>query len=126
MPPRSQLFGVATKHPSLKLELAFDFNIGDNYGQHLFMNIDTRYPVRHNVPPGRERRACCGYLNQGHGLSPLPQGEDNDAQLFVQTRTLRIRHDHGALRIANATSNELARYAGLRTEIRSSACSAFD
>jgi hypothetical protein len=99
MPPRSQLFGVATKHPSLKLELAFDFNIGDNYGQH---------------------------LNQGHGLSPLPQGEDNDAQLFVQTRTLRIRHDHGALRIANATSNELARYAGLRTEIRSSACSAFD
>src|SRR5580693_1352747 len=24
--------------------------------------------------PGRERRACCGYLNQGRGLSPLPPG----------------------------------------------------
>src|SRR5213078_1329158 len=27
------------------------------------------------APHGRERRACCGYLNQGHGLSPLPQGK---------------------------------------------------
>jgi hypothetical protein len=27
------------------------------------------------VPPGRERRACCEYLNQGHGLSPLPPGK---------------------------------------------------
>src|ERR1700756_5298990 len=59
------------------------------------MNIDTRYPVRHNVPPGRERRACCGYLNQGRGLSPLPPGEDNDAQLFAQSRTLRIRQING-------------------------------
>src|SRR5215471_7342693 len=35
-------------------------------------------------------RACCSYLNQGRGLSPLPQG-NNDAQLFAQTRTLWIR-----------------------------------
>ena len=28
-----------------------------------------------SLPPGRERRACCGYLNQGHRLSPLPQGK---------------------------------------------------
>src|SRR6516164_2868704 len=27
------------------------------------------------VPPGPERRACCGYLNQARGLSPLPQGK---------------------------------------------------
>src|SRR5882724_8385801 len=27
------------------------------------------------VPPGRERRACCDYLNQSRGLSPLPQGK---------------------------------------------------
>jgi hypothetical protein len=39
------------------------------------------FPLR-NVPPlgtsllpGRERRACCSYLNQGHRLSPLPQGK---------------------------------------------------
>src|SRR6266849_1447328 len=58
---------------------------------------EHRYPLscKAYVPPGRERRACCGYLNQGHGLSPLPQGEDNDAQLFAQTRTLRIRQVYG-------------------------------
>src|SRR5262250_1704383 len=59
------------------------------------MNIDSHYSVRHCLSPGRERRACCGYLNQGRGLSPLSQGKDNDAQLFVQTRTLRIRQRHG-------------------------------
>jgi hypothetical protein len=48
-----------------------------------------------SFPPGRERRARCGYLNQSHGLSPLPQEEDNDAQLSAQTRTLRIRQVHG-------------------------------
>jgi len=33
-----------------------NFNIGDNYGQHPFMNIDTRYPVRHKRSswPGAE------------------------------------------------------------------------
>src|SRR5205807_10609796 len=51
--------------------------------------------VGHQLSPGRERRACCGYLKQGHGLSPLPSGEDNDAQLFAQTRTLRIRLNRG-------------------------------
>src|SRR2546423_628990 len=53
----------------------------------------------------RERRACCGYLNQGRGLSPLPSGEDNDAQLFAQTRTLRIRQLNGFdLSIVESTS----------------------
>jgi len=32
---------------------------------------------------------------RGRGLSPLPQGENNDAQVFAQTRTLRIRQRHG-------------------------------
>src|SRR5438132_873311 len=38
---------------------------------------EHRFPLfcRTSLPPGRERRACCGYLNQGHGLSPLPQGK---------------------------------------------------
>src|SRR5437667_5549466 len=39
------------------------------------MNINSRYLIGHQFSPGRERRACCGYLNQGHGLSPLPQGK---------------------------------------------------
>src|ERR1700736_169737 len=69
----SQLFGVATEHPPLKLILPVDFNVRDNYRPHPFMNIDSPYPVSHNVSPGREWRACCSYTNQGHGLSPLPQ-----------------------------------------------------
>src|SRR5215831_8265063 len=45
-----------------------------NHCQHLLMNIDSRYPVGHSSS-WRERRTCCGYLNQGRGLSPLPQGK---------------------------------------------------
>src|ERR1700730_13924079 len=57
---------------------------------------EHRFPLfcRTSLPPGRKRRACCGYLNQARGLSPLPQGEDNDAQLFAQSRTLRIRQEN--------------------------------
>jgi hypothetical protein len=76
---------------AFKLELAFDFHVGHNHGQHLFMNVDFPLSYTASFPPGRERRACCGYLDQARGLSPLPQGKDNDAQLFAQTCTLRIR-----------------------------------
>src|SRR6266404_2221029 len=34
-------------------------------------------------------------MQQARGLSPLPQGEDNDAQLFAQSRMLRIRQLNG-------------------------------
>jgi hypothetical protein len=44
----SQLFGVAAKHSSLKLVLTVDFHVRHNYRQHLFMNIDSRYPVGHH------------------------------------------------------------------------------
>jgi hypothetical protein len=71
------------------------------------MNIDSGYPVRHNVPPGQERRACCGYINQGRGLSPLPQG-NSGAQLSAQSRTLRIRQSYG-LNFSSANSTSLLR-----------------
>jgi hypothetical protein len=52
-----------------------------------FMNIDSRNPG-HKVPPGRERRACCSFLNQGHvAIASSTRGRD-DAQLFAQSRTL--------------------------------------
>src|SRR5262249_33285017 len=38
---------------------------------------------------------CCAYLNQGRGLFAAPPREDNDAQLFTQSRTLRIRQLDG-------------------------------
>ena len=38
---------------------------------------EHRFPLfcKTSLPPGRERRACCGYLKQGRGLSPLPHGK---------------------------------------------------
>ena len=69
-----------------------NFHVGHDHSQHLFMYVDSRYPVRHNVSSWRERRACCEFLKQGHRLSPLPQEGRDNAQLFAQPRTLRIRH----------------------------------
>src|SRR5215472_8111048 len=59
------------------------------------MNINSRDSVGHQLPPDRERGACCDYFNQGRGLPPFSPGENNDAQLSAQTRTLRIRQRHG-------------------------------
>src|SRR5215467_5207423 len=77
---------------SFKLVLAMNFHIANHHGQHLFMDVNSRYPVRHKVSSWRERRACCEFLNQGHRLSPLPPKGTDNAQLFAQPRTLRIRH----------------------------------
>src|SRR6201987_2414772 len=83
---------IATVTDPFKLVLPLNFNVGHDHSQHLFMNVDSRYPVRHNVSSWRERRACCDILKQGHRLSPLPQEGRDNAQLFAQPRTLRIRH----------------------------------
>src|SRR6266851_5354285 len=82
---------VATIAPPLKLVFAFDFNVAYHHSQHLFMHVDSRYPIRHIVSSWRERRACLEFLKQGHRLSPLPPEGDDNAQLFGSTRTLRIR-----------------------------------
>jgi hypothetical protein len=37
----------------------------------------------------------CPIFDQGHGLSVVPPTENSDAQLFAQTRTLRIRQMDG-------------------------------
>jgi hypothetical protein len=58
------------------------------------MHIDSHYLVSHNVFSRRKRRACCQFLNQGHRLSPLPQDERDNAQLFTQPSTLRIRQEN--------------------------------
>jgi hypothetical protein len=59
------------------------------------MDVNSRYPVRHNVSSWRERRACCDFLNQGHRLSPLPPKEQttpnyllNHARSGSDTRTV--------------------------------------
>src|SRR6516165_2060341 len=62
------LWGTGVTDPS-KLVLAIDFHVANNYGQHLFMYVNSRYLIRHTVSSCRERRACCEFLNQGHRLS---------------------------------------------------------
>src|SRR6267143_6297725 len=62
------------------------------------MNINSRYLIGHQFSPGRERRACCGYLNQHRGLSPLPQGK-------TTTPNYPLKHARsGSDRLAASTS----------------------
>src|SRR5712691_10326778 len=70
---RSQLFGATAELPSLKVELAIDFDIRHNDSEHPLVDINSRYPIGHSSSWPKQR-ACCGYLKQGRGLSPLPQG----------------------------------------------------
>src|SRR5437870_1587148 len=39
------------------------------------MDIDSRYPIRHRLPPGGSGERAGDYINLGLGLSPLPQRE---------------------------------------------------
>ena len=47
-----QLLRIAAEPASLKLVFVFDFDVSHNHGQLLLMNIDSRYPIRHKLPPG--------------------------------------------------------------------------
>src|SRR5882672_12916450 len=69
------------------------------------MNIDSRYSVGHQLPPGRERRACCGYLNQARGLSPLPRGKTTTPNYSLkQARSGSDRVTASTSPLINATS----------------------
>src|SRR6202030_4300248 len=91
---RSQLFRVAAKHPPLKLVFAFDFNVGHNDSQHLLVDIDSRYLVRHKLLLAGSGERAAMTLPESRAIA-APPGEDNFAQLFAQTRTLRIRQMDG-------------------------------
>src|SRR5436853_1943468 len=57
-----------------------------------FMNIDSRssYSVGHHFPLARSGERAADTLTRLTGYRRFP-GEDNDAQLFAQSSTLRIR-----------------------------------
>jgi hypothetical protein len=86
------LVWAAAKHPPLKLVLAFDFHVGYSHCQHLLVDIDSRDLVRHEllVAGSGERAAVTLTRVSGYRRSA---GEDNDAQLFAQSRTLWIRQE---------------------------------
>src|SRR5215470_8994929 len=78
------MFWSAAVTDPFKPVLAIDFHVADDHGQHLFMYVNSRYPIRHKDSSWRERRACCEILNQGRRLWPLPQEGSDNAQLFAQ------------------------------------------
>src|SRR5260370_29105791 len=88
----------------LKLVLAFAFDVGHNHGQHPFMNVNSRYSVSHQLPPGGGGKRAQLTSTRVAGYRRSPRGR-NDAQLFAQSRTLRIRQTDGLdLSIADSTS----------------------
>src|SRR5258707_2476378 len=72
---QSQVLRVATVPASLKLVFVVDFNVSHNYGQLLFVDVNSGYPIRHRLPPGGSGERAGDYIKQGLGLSPLPQEE---------------------------------------------------
>src|SRR5215472_4250874 len=68
------MLGVAAKTAPFILVVAFDFNGGHDHGQHLLMNVNSRYAISHTVPPGGSGERAASYIKQGRGLSPLPTG----------------------------------------------------
>jgi hypothetical protein len=48
-------FAVTAKLPPLKLVFVVDFDVRHNYGQHLLVDINSRYPIGHSSSwPGAE------------------------------------------------------------------------
>src|SRR6266478_1942084 len=72
---RSQLFGVAAKHPPLKPELAINFHVRHNYCQHLFMNIDSRYSVGHHFLLAGSGEHAAVTLTRVTGYRRSPRGK---------------------------------------------------
>src|SRR5258708_36065396 len=88
---RSQLVGAAAKQSPLELVLAFDFYVGHDYCQHLFVNIDSRYPIRHKLLLAGSGERAAVTLTRVAGYRRSPLGKTTTPQLFAQSRTLRIR-----------------------------------
>jgi len=74
---------------TLEVEVAVNLDVGHRDRQHLLVDVNSRDPVRHRPLLGRAE-SVPRRINQGRGLSSLPV-ELDDAQLFGQSRTLRIK-----------------------------------
>src|ERR1035437_10301681 len=87
------MVGVATKQTPFKLVLAFDFHVSYDHSQHLFMNVDSRYPVRHNFPPDGSGERAASSLSRVTGYRRSHRGETtpnyslNHARSGSDTRT---------------------------------------
>ena len=89
-----QLLGVAPIPASLQWVFVFDFDISHNHRQLLFMDIDSRYPIRHKLPPGGSGERAGDTLSRVSGYRRSHGGETTH-HLFALSRTLRIRQAFG-------------------------------
>src|SRR6516162_2135214 len=89
-----QLLGVATKPSPLEFVFALTLYVGYHYSQHLFVNVNSRYPISHGFLLGGKRRACHALHIQAHVAIAAPARGDSNAHSFAQLRMLRVRHGH--------------------------------
>src|SRR5438046_10313198 len=82
---------VAAVLALFKLILALDLYVGHDHSQHLLMDVDSRYSVRHNVSPGGSAPPAANSLTRVAGYRSSPRTED-DAHLFAPSHTRQLRH----------------------------------
>ena len=85
---RAQLDGAGPDLEPFEMVVTLDLDVSHRDGQHLLVHVDSRDLVRHRpLLVGAE--SVPRRINQGRELSP--RREHGDAQLFGQSRTLRIK-----------------------------------
>ena len=91
---QAQILRVATVSYPFKLILALDLNVGHHHRQHLFMHVDSSYPIWHRFPPGGsgERAASSltrvtGYRRSHRTQETTPTYSLNHARSGSDTRT---------------------------------------
>src|SRR5260370_2038824 len=72
---QSQVLRVATVPASLKLVFVVDFNVSHNYGQLLFVDVNSGYPIRHRLPPGGSGERAGDTLSRVSGYRRSHRGE---------------------------------------------------
>src|SRR5258705_4383533 len=89
-----QLLRIAAVPASLKLIFVFDFDVSHNHGQPLFVDIDSRHPIRHRLPPGENGERAGLTLTWVSGYRRSHTGETTH-HLFARSRTLWIKLKFG-------------------------------
>src|SRR5208337_3273493 len=125
---RSQLFGVAAKHPPLKPELTVNFHVRHNYGQHLFMNINSRYPVRHKLLLAGSGERAAVTLTRVAGYRRSPRGEQRRPiirsithapdQTILRSQLLQREFDLAAPGRCYLTSTSFSSWPGAESVLR--------
>src|SRR5215467_14795478 len=67
------LWAAAVTH-SFKLILAINFHVANYHGQHLLMDVNSRYPVRHRFPLGGSGERAANSLTRVTGYRRSTEG----------------------------------------------------